>query len=107
MLVNCARGSLLDYDAACDALDSGHLFAAAFDVYPEEPVPAGSRLLTTPNVVLTPHLAGASKETAVRAAEILAADVRRHLAGEPLEHCANPGVVVQAADPSPAAAPQV
>ena len=96
VLVNCARGSLLDYDAACDALDSGHLFAAAFDVYPEEPVPAGSRLLRTPNVVLTPHLAGASKETALRAAGLLAADVRRHLADEPLVHCANPTVLAPA-----------
>ncbi len=92
VLVNCARGALLDYDAVCDALDSGHLFGAAFDVFPEEPVPAASRLLTTPNVVMTPHLAGASKQTAVRAASIVAADVRRHLAGDAVRHCANPEV---------------
>ncbi len=93
VLVNCARGALLDYDDACDALDSGHLFGAAFDVFPEEPVPAGSRLLTTPNVVMTQHLAGASKQTASRAASILAADVRRHLTGGAPEHCANPEVL--------------
>ncbi|MBB6351474.1 2-hydroxyacid dehydrogenase [Nonomuraea muscovyensis] len=90
VLVNCARGSLLDYDALCDALDSGHLFGAALDVFPEEPIPPGSRLLTTPNLVMTPHLAGASKETAVKAARIVAADVARYLRGEPLAHCANP-----------------
>ncbi|MEV0144344.1 MULTISPECIES: 2-hydroxyacid dehydrogenase [unclassified Nonomuraea] len=92
VLVNCARGALLDYDALCDALDSGHLFGAAMDVFPEEPIPAGSRLLTTPNLVMTPHLAGASKETAVKAARIVAADVARYVRGEPLAHCANPSL---------------
>jgi D-3-phosphoglycerate dehydrogenase len=90
VIVNCARGALLDYDAMCDALDSGHLFGAAFDVFPEEPIPVGSRLLSTPNVVMTPHLAGASKQTAVKAAQIIAGDVSRYLRREPLAHCANP-----------------
>ncbi|MGX6604970.1 2-hydroxyacid dehydrogenase [Micromonosporaceae bacterium Da 78-11] len=89
VIVNCARGALLDYDAVCDALDSGHLFGAAFDVFPEEPIPAGSRLLRTPNIVMTPHLAGASKQTAANAARIVAADVARYLRGEPLLHRAN------------------
>jgi D-3-phosphoglycerate dehydrogenase len=89
VLVNCARGALLDYDAACDALESGHLHGAAFDVYAEEPIPPGSRLLQTPNLVLTPHLAGGSRETAVKAAAIVAADVGRYLRGEPLAHRAN------------------
>ncbi|NUR91134.1 MAG: 2-hydroxyacid dehydrogenase [Nonomuraea sp.] len=86
VVVNCARGSLLDYDALCDALESGHLFGAAVDVFPEEPIPAGSRLLTAPNLIMTPHLAGASKETAHKAAEIVAADVARYVRGEPLAH---------------------
>ncbi|MEV0378626.1 2-hydroxyacid dehydrogenase [Nonomuraea sp. NPDC050643] len=90
VLVNCARGALLDYDALCDALDSGHLFGAAMDVFPEEPIPAGSRLLTTPNLVMSPHLAGASKETAMKAASIVAADVARYVRGEPLLHAATP-----------------
>jgi D-3-phosphoglycerate dehydrogenase len=90
IIVNCARGALLDYDAVCDALDAGHLFGAAFDVFPQEPIPAGSRLLTTPNIVLTPHLAGASKETAANAARIAAGEVGRYLRGEPLRYCANP-----------------
>jgi D-3-phosphoglycerate dehydrogenase len=93
VLVNCARGALLDYDAVCDALDSGHLFGAAFDVFAEEPIPAGSRLLTTPNLVMTPHLAGGSKETAQRAATIVASDVGRYLRGEEIANCANPEVL--------------
>ncbi|MEU4546698.1 2-hydroxyacid dehydrogenase [Nonomuraea dietziae] len=92
VLVNCARGSLVDYEAVCDALESGQLFAAAFDVFPEEPLPKDSRLLTAPNAVMTPHLAGASKETAGNAARIVAAEVGRYLRGEPLAHCANPEV---------------
>jgi D-3-phosphoglycerate dehydrogenase len=90
VLINCARGTLVDYDAVCDALDSGHLWGAGFDVFPEEPIPARSRLLTTPHIVMTPHIAGASKQTAEKAALIAAGEVRRFLHGEPLEHCVNP-----------------
>ncbi|MGW1596248.1 2-hydroxyacid dehydrogenase [Streptomyces sp. NPDC002343] len=90
VLVNCARGALADYDAVCDALDSGHLAAAGFDVFPTEPVPAGSRLLSTPGIVLTPHIAGASREVAHKAARIVAAEAARFLRGEPPAHCANP-----------------
>lgn len=93
VVVNCARGALLDYTALCDALDSGHLFGAAVDVFPEEPIPAGSRLLRTPNLVMTPHLAGASKQTAAKAASIVAGDVARHLRGEAPQHCANPAAL--------------
>ncbi|RBM21693.1 hydroxyacid dehydrogenase [Prauserella sp. PE36] len=90
ILVNCARGGLLDYDAACDALDSGHLFALALDVYPEEPLSPASRLLRTRGVVSTPHLAGASKQTAHNAARTVAADVARFLRGEPVANAVRP-----------------
>jgi D-3-phosphoglycerate dehydrogenase / 2-oxoglutarate reductase len=93
VLINCARGTLVDYDAVCDALDSGHLWGAGFDVFPEEPIPAPSRLLTTPHIVMTPHIAGASKQTAEKAARIAAGEVRRFLNHEPLEHCVNPEAV--------------
>ncbi|WP_294567768.1 2-hydroxyacid dehydrogenase [uncultured Arthrobacter sp.] len=92
ILVNCARGALLDYEAALDGLESGRLFGAAFDVFPEEPIPSDSRLLTTPGVVMTPHLAGSSRETAHNAASIIAGEIGRHLRGEPLKYCANPDV---------------
>lgn len=93
VLVNCARGSLLDYEAVCDALDDGRLFGAAFDVFPEEPLPADSRLRSTPNLVMTPHLAGASKQTAHNAAALVADEVARFLAGSAPAHCANPEVL--------------
>jgi D-3-phosphoglycerate dehydrogenase len=93
VLINAARGGLLDQDALCDALASGKLRAAALDVYDPEPPPAGSRLFATPNLVLSPHLAGASRETAERAATVAAAEVGRYLRGEPLLHVANPDAI--------------
>jgi D-3-phosphoglycerate dehydrogenase len=90
VLVNAARGGLLDEDALCDALESGQLLAAALDTFAVEPPPAGSRLFRTPNLVLTPHLAGASRAVAEKAARIVAAEVGRHHRGEPLAHCLNP-----------------
>lgn len=92
VLVNCARGALLDYDALCDALESGQLAGAGLDVFDQEPVPADSRLLTTPGVVMTPHIAGGSRQVASKAARIVAGEVGRYLDGEPLAHCANPEV---------------
>jgi D-3-phosphoglycerate dehydrogenase / 2-oxoglutarate reductase len=92
VLINTARGGLLDYGALCDALESGRLGAAALDVYDEEPPPEGSRLFTVPNLVLSPHIAGATKETAHRAASIAAAEVGRHARGEELQNVVNPEV---------------
>ena len=89
VIVNAARGGLLDQHALCDALDSGKLRAAALDVYDPEPPPPGSRLFSTPNLVLSPHLAGASRETAERAATMAAAEVGRFLRREPLRFVAN------------------
>lgn len=93
VLVNSARGGLLDYDALCDALESGQLRAAALDVYDPEPPPPDSRLFRTPNLTLSPHIAGASRETAERAALIAAGEVGRYARGEPLRHVANPAAV--------------
>lgn len=87
-IVNAARGGLVDYDAVADAIESGKLAGAAFDVYPEEPVDFNRRIFalaaTGYDVVLTPHIAGASRETADRAADGVAEEIRRFLNGEPL-----------------------
>jgi D-3-phosphoglycerate dehydrogenase len=93
VLINAARGGLLDQGALCDALQSGKLRVAALDVYDPEPPPPGSCLFTTPNLLLSPHLAGASRETAERAAAIAAAEVGRYVRGEPLRYVANPAAV--------------
>jgi D-3-phosphoglycerate dehydrogenase len=80
----------MDYDALAEALQSGHLFAAAADVFPEEPLPPGSPLLKLPNYILTPHIAGGTKQAAEKAARIAAGELGRYLAGEPLRYCMNP-----------------
>ncbi|MET7570203.1 2-hydroxyacid dehydrogenase [Streptomyces sp. NPDC005492] len=87
VVVNVARGPLLDEDALCDALESGQVSAAALDTYAREPLPTGSRLFGFPDrVVLTPHLGGASRAVAEKAARIAAAEVGRWTRGQPLAH---------------------
>lgn len=93
VLVNAARGGLLDTSALCAALESGKLRAAALDVYDPEPPPADSCLFRAPRLVLSPHLAGASRETAERAARIAAGEVARYVRGEALAHVANPAAI--------------
>ncbi|MFI6205100.1 2-hydroxyacid dehydrogenase [Streptomyces sp. NPDC051041] len=88
VVVNAARGPLLDEDALCDALESGRLSAAALDTYAREPLPPESRLRALADrVVLTPHLGGASRAVAEKAARIAAAEVGRWVRGEPPAHC--------------------
>ncbi|GAA2956457.1 NAD(P)-dependent oxidoreductase [Streptomyces enissocaesilis] len=87
VLVNVARGPLVDTGALCDALESGRLAAAALDTYEQEPLPAGARLRGVPGVVMTPRLGGASRQVAEKAARTAAAEVARYAAGAPLAHC--------------------
>ncbi|QDY80478.1 2-hydroxyacid dehydrogenase [Streptomyces qinzhouensis] len=94
VLVNSARGGLLDHAPLPELLRGGRLGALALDVYDIEPVPADWPLRDAPNVITTPHLAGATRQTAHRAAAITAAEVGRFTRGEPLAHPANPEVLV-------------
>ena len=83
VLINTARGPLVDYNALHDVLLSGRLAGAMLDTFAVEPVPADWPLLQLPNVTLTPHIAGASVRTVTIAADQAAEEVRRFLAGEP------------------------
>lgn len=69
-LINTARATVLDYGALVRALHDGHLRGAALDVYPEEPLPRTSPLLSAPGLTLTPHLAGATEEVGGRMYDI-------------------------------------
>ncbi|MFI2260938.1 2-hydroxyacid dehydrogenase [Streptomyces tubercidicus] len=93
VLVNSARGGLLDYAPLPDLLKTGRLGALALDVYDLEPPPADWPLHHAPNVITTPHLAGATRQTAHRAAAISAGEAARFLRGEPLKFVANPEVL--------------
>ena len=92
VLVNCARGGVVDVPALLDALDRGRLRAVAVDVVPEEPPPAGSpseRLMRHARVVSTPHLGGSTFEALERIALELAHDVVSVLQGRPAEGAVN------------------
>lgn len=82
-IVNTTRGQVLDYAALYDALVSGHLKGAALDTFDPEPPPADWPLLRLPNVTLSPHIAGASRHSATRAAAMIAGDIALILKGQP------------------------
>ena len=85
VLVNAARGRVVDTDALVAALATGRL-RAALDVTEPEPLPDGHPLWSAPGLLLTPHVAGAVPDTGRRATEAVAAQLRRVLAGQPLEN---------------------
>ena len=83
LLVNIARGQLVDEDAAIAALKDGRLGGAALDVFVTEPTPA-DRWRDVPNTVLTPHTAGATAAAVARMLAMLLANLEAHFAGRPL-----------------------
>ena len=82
LLINTARGPLVDEDALIAALDSGHLGGAALDVVATEPLAASSKLIGRDNVILTPHTAFYSVEALNELQTKCASDVARVLCGE-------------------------
>jgi glyoxylate reductase len=89
VLVNTARGGIVDEQALAQALSSGALHAAGLDVFSEEPIPRSSPLLGLPNVVFAPHIGSASVATRERMATLAVENLREGLAGRPMPHCAN------------------
>jgi phosphoglycerate dehydrogenase-like enzyme len=90
LLVNAARGSIVDTDALVEALESRRI-RAAIDVTDPEPLPEGHPLWSCPNLLITPHVAGSTPQFAPRALHVAADELRRYMKGEPLKN------VVQAA----------
>jgi glyoxylate reductase len=91
ILVNTARGGLVDETALADALRSGALAGAGLDVFEQEPLDPQSPLLGLDNVVLAPHVGSASVRTRTRMADLAVDNLLAALAGEPMPACANPG----------------
>jgi D-3-phosphoglycerate dehydrogenase len=86
ILVNMARGQLVEENALVDALESGHLDSAAIDVAPVEPPPATSRLWTAPRLLMTPHVAGQSARRIDAMTDFFCDNLGRYLKGEPLRN---------------------
>jgi phosphoglycerate dehydrogenase-like enzyme len=85
LLVNAARGPVADTAALTAELATGRI-GAALDVTDPEPLPADHPLWTMPNVFITPHTAGSVRGLLPRAYRLVASQLRRHVAGEPLEN---------------------
>lgn len=92
ILINTARGGIVDPQALEDALRSGRLAGAALDVTEPEPIPQDSPLLQMPNVIITPHIASASKQTRQKMAFIAVDNLLAALQGSSNENCLNPAV---------------
>jgi len=84
VLINTARGGIVDEHAIVESLRTGHLAGAAIDVFGDEPVTAGSgaRFAGLSNLVLTPHIAGVTQESNVRVSAVTAGNIRKVLSGK-------------------------
>jgi glyoxylate reductase len=93
ILVNAARGPVVDTDALVEALRSGEIAGAALDVTDPEPIPANHPLVSMPNVIIVPHIASASVATRNKMAGMAANNLLAALRGERPAHIVNPEVL--------------
>ncbi len=89
--INTARETLVDEQALYEALVSQHLAGAALDVLRPRPDDTPGPLVSLPNVIITPHIGGATHEAALRGVQILANQIDHYLAGQPMQHVVNWG----------------
>ncbi len=90
VLVNTARGGLVDEPAMVEALGSGRIAAAGLDVFAEEPLPADHPLLALDNVVLSPHVAWNTPEATALLLDTAIGNLERYYAGDPINIVAGP-----------------
>ena len=96
VLVNTARGGIVDEQALARALDEGRLFAAGLDVFEREPIAMDNPLLQHPRVVVAPHIGSATTLTRARMIDIAVRNAVAALNGQPMPHCVNPEVYTAA-----------
>jgi len=92
ILINTSRGPVVDTEALYRALKEGQIAYAALDVTDPEPLPAGHKLLTLPNILVAPHIASATVTSRTAMANMAVDNLLAGLRGECLPHCANPEV---------------
>lgn len=90
ILVNAARGGVVDHDALVEALRTGEIAYAALDVTEPEPLPADHPLVHLPNCIVVPHIASASIATRTKMATMAAENLLAGVQGKPLPTCVNP-----------------
>lgn len=86
IIINMARGALMDYGALTEALKNKKISGAILDVYGDAPFKEYRELLSMPNVICTPHVAGGSRETVMRASKMVAEEIRRFVLGLSLKN---------------------
>lgn len=91
-VINIARGPVIDQEALITALRDGTIAAAALDVFDPEPLPAESPLWGMENVIMTPHVSGSIEGYGRRSATLFVENLRRFVAGEPLENVVDPAL---------------
>ena len=88
-IINVTRGEIIEENALIDSLKAGHLGGAGLDVTPREPLPEDSELWSLPNVVMTPHTAGASQYRASRNLDRFISNIEKFKIGQPLDGLIN------------------
>jgi len=96
MLINTARGPVVDTDALVAALHEGRLFGVGLDVTDPEPLPADHPLYTFERVTILPHIASASEATRLQMSDLAAKNIVAVLEGSEPPHCLNPEVLADA-----------
>src|SRR5579871_1028547 len=89
ILINTARGAVVETEALVEALRTGRIAAAGLDVFEEEPLPLDHSLLSCPNALVAPHFAWHSRESRARLYQLAVEEAIRGVRGEPLRSCVN------------------
>ena len=97
--MNLARAAIVDEDALYAALADGHLAGAALDVFRDEPLQSDNRFVGLPNVLVSPHLGGATRDVVRHQTEMIVDGIAACLRGERPLHIVNPAVLDAPAAP--------